>query len=202
KQREARAHPMLAPRESPEHGGGLGVVHGLAEHLAIDLDDRIGAQHPRRPTPALDVPRLGDRQSTHQVSRALVWQRSLVDRARVRHPCRAQPAEQFVAAWRGRGEDEHGRMVQARHRAVKVGAALSSREPHGTPQGGMWWFGCWVVGLVLVGSCATAPREPRPAHLAAATTAEPLAAALATDDYDATNRLLAEADRRYPAPPG
>jgi len=63
----------------------------------------------------------------------------------------------------------------------------------------MWRFGCWVVGLVLLGGCTTAPREPRPARLASATTAEPLAAALAADDYDETNRLLAEADRRYPA---
>ena len=62
----------------------------------------------------------------------------------------------------------------------------------------MRWFGCWVVSLVLLGGCTTAPREPRPARLAAAT-GEPLAAGIAAVEYDEADRLFTEAERRYPA---
>ena len=88
-------------------------------------------------------------------------------------------------------------MLQAGNRAVKA-LKLSLHEPRGTPRGGMRWFGCWVVSLVLSGGCTTAPREPRPARLTAAT-GEPLAAGLAAGEYDEANRFLAEAERRYPA---
>src|SRR5437879_783593 len=88
-------------------------------------------------------------------------------------------------------------MLQAGNRAVKA-LKLSLHEPRGTPRGGMRWFGCWVVSLILSGGCTTAPREPRPARLAAAT-GEPLAAGIAAVEYDEADRLFTEAERRYPA---
>src|SRR5207249_7038499 len=45
-EREAGRHAMLASRELREHACGVAATRGLAEHDAVDLDDRVGGQDP------------------------------------------------------------------------------------------------------------------------------------------------------------
>ena len=104
-QRDRRTHDVGPAREAPQHRSGVCSVTRLAEDRAVELDDRVGAEHPAGAKP--------ERRPCFLVGHAarkrgwcLAGTGAFVDVGREHDERDAERGEQMAAARRRRGENE------------------------------------------------------------------------------------------------
>jgi len=95
---------MVAARQARQHRSRLGGVGRLAERLAVERDDGVGAE--RELARARRGARLGERQAEHQRLGRLPGPRRLVGLGRPHLEVDAEPGQQLAAARRGGGEHQ------------------------------------------------------------------------------------------------
>ena len=69
-QHERSRHLVSAVGQPSEHGDGIGAVPRLAERLAVDDYDRVGAEHPASGAAGSDLTRLLTRDARGEMQRA------------------------------------------------------------------------------------------------------------------------------------
>ena len=127
-QRDTAQHLVRTAGQPPQHCRRIGPVTRLAEHVAVDHDDGVGAERGRR---------LGDerkataclvaRQPHHQRIGLLAGLPPLVDIDADHAMSDAELVEQLAASGRGGSKQQHGRSFGMRSLAV-VGMAVEQRD--------------------------------------------------------------------------
>jgi hypothetical protein len=95
---------MLAPGKHAQHALGVIGVRGLAEKLAIDYNNRVGAKHDILRTLARDRKRLLARQAFGTGFCGLSWQRIFRDVRGLHFECDSGVDQQFLATRRRGGK--------------------------------------------------------------------------------------------------
>ncbi|MBZ0238235.1 MAG: Maf family protein, partial [Deltaproteobacteria bacterium] len=98
--------PMGPPDEPAQHRHRLGVVGGLAQHDAVELDDRVGGEHEVTGVARARRCLLGG-DAAHVRQRRLAVVLALVDVRRADDGIHADARQELAATWRGGGEEQH-----------------------------------------------------------------------------------------------